>query len=131
MRIAIVMLAALSGCVAAGEPPTPGQEASASEDIRALQGRVVGAPQDCIDSQGLSGPQIVDRDTILYTAAGRVWRNKLSAACPSLRPYDTLIVELNGSRICRNDRFRAVQPGTSIPGPFCVLGKFTPYTRAQ
>jgi hypothetical protein len=44
-----------------------------------------------------------------------------------MRPMDIVIIDLYGSQMCENDRFRTVSPGTSIPGAFCRLGKFTPY----
>jgi hypothetical protein len=40
-----------------------------------------------------------------------------------------LVVELHGSQYCRNDRFRTVSAGSTIPGPSCFLGTFTPYRR--
>jgi hypothetical protein len=53
--------------------------------------------------------------------------SRLRAECPGLQPLDTLIVEVHGGRYCRNDQFRAVETGASIPGPICLLGDFVPY----
>ncbi|MEI9928657.1 MAG: hypothetical protein WDN44_14335 [Sphingomonas sp.] len=41
----------------------------------------------------------------------------------------TIVIELHGSEICRHDRFRTLDPGSSIPGPTCLMGKFTPYRK--
>ncbi|MCH7863407.1 MAG: hypothetical protein IH998_17535, partial [Proteobacteria bacterium] len=60
-----------------------------------------------------------------------LWRNDLASSCPGLRPYPTLIVEVHGSQLCRNDRFRVLDPGSSIPGAYCMFGKFTPYEKAK
>jgi hypothetical protein len=59
-----------------------------------------------------------------------VWVNRLEGHCPGLRPLNTLVVEPSlGGQYCRNDRVRAIEPGSSIPGPICPLGDFTPYRR--
>lgn len=95
-----------------------------------LAGRVAGAPVDCVDLSRLNGPDIVDSHTILYRQSGkRIWVTGPVGECPSLRPYDTLIVEVRGSRLCRNDLFRTVTPGLSIPSGICRLRSFVPYDR--
>lgn len=132
MRLAIIMAlgaAALAGCTANGEFQQSQQARADRELADALKDRVAGEPTDCVSTSGLDGPQIIDRKTILYRSGGRVWRNELAAECPGLSPFDTIIVELHGSQVCRNDRFRTVDPGSQIPGPTCLFGKFTPYTR--
>lgn len=50
---------------------------------------------------------------------------------PVAGPLTTVIVEMRGSQLCRNDQFRVLTPGTSIPSGYCRLGKFTPYTRPK
>ncbi|MEP9361258.1 DUF6491 family protein [Sphingomonas sp. KR3-1] len=129
---AIGAMLALAGC-AASSAMQASQQAEAQKDLAdALAGRVAGAPRDCISVSDSDGPQIVDDRTILYKPVGRtLWRNDLASSCPSLRPYATLIVEVHGGQLCRNDRFRVLDPGASIPGPFCAFGKFTPYEKGK
>ncbi len=98
---------------------------------KALAGRVAGPPVACIDSHVADGPQVIDNRTLLYRSAGKVWRNDLPDACPSLDDDSILIVEMFGSRLCRNDHFRTVERGTSIPGAICRFGDFTPYSKAK
>jgi hypothetical protein len=133
MRLAIIIgigAAALAGCTANSQYEQSRQARAERELGEALKGRVAGAPQDCISTFGTSGPQIIDGRTVLYRETGRrIWRNDLGAECPGLDPYATLIVEVHGSQICRNDRFRAVDPGSRIPGAYCLFGKFTPYEK--
>lgn len=102
--------------------------ASAADDP--LAGRVAGPPVDCIPlGQGVS-PQIVDQQTILYRQSGRrIWRTGPIGACPALRPDVTLIVEPFSGELCRNDRFRVLEPGAFIASGSCRLGAFTPYDR--
>lgn len=133
MRILpIIALAALAGCAASSEMQASEQAAGQKDLAAALGDRVPGTPRDCIPTSDSDGPQIIDSRTILYKPVGRtLWRNDLASACPGLRPYTTLIVEVHGSQICRNDRFRVLEPGTRIPGAFCMFGQFTPYERVK
>ncbi len=123
MRILMIPIAALT-LLGAAAP------ASQREDPlkRELGDRVPGKTVDCVGASFVDGPQIVDERTILYRESGRrIWRNDLPEACSGMRPLDTVVIEVWGSQLCRNDRFRAVSPGESIPGRFCRLGKFTAY----
>lgn len=125
MRIVLIPIAAL-GLLGAAAPAAPRKDALAE----ALAGRVAGKPVDCVEHSRLDGPQIIDEKTLIYRESGRrIWRNDLIAACPGLRPMDTLVVDVFGSQLCRNDHFRSVSPGMTIPGAICLLGKFTPYDK--
>lgn len=117
------LVVAMTGSVV---PATPHRDPLA----RALAGRVAGKPVQCIDHARLAGPEIIDERTILYRENGRrTWRNDLPDQCRGLRPFSTMIVEPFGSQLCRNDRFRTIEPGSSIPTAYCRLGSFTPYDR--
>lgn len=132
-RIAMIGLLALAGGCTPSAQMQASQQAEAARDLAdALGDRVPGTPRDCISTSDSDGPQIIDDHTILYKPVGRtIWRNDLAASCPGLRPYTTLIVEVHGSQICRNDRFRVLEPGTTIPNAYCMFGKFTPYEKAK
>lgn len=123
MRL-LPLLLILAGCAAAGtDRPAREQEALGRE----LAGRVAGEAETCISASPSAGLTIVDRRTLTYREGRTLWVNRLGAECPGLRPLATLIVEVQGSRYCRNDRVRAVETGASIPGPTCLLGDFVPY----
>jgi len=66
---------------------------------------------------------------VLYQEGRTVWRNELPVECRALEAGNTMVIEVNGGQLCNNDRFRMVEPGQSIPGPYCRLGKFTPYRK--
>jgi hypothetical protein len=122
---------ALAGCTASAEQAAQA-DAKANQDLlKAIGDRVPGAPRDCISASSSDGPQIIDNKTVLYRQAGRVWRNDLVYECPGLEPLKTMIVELHGSQVCRNDQFRTIDPGSHIPGAFCRFGKFTPYDKPK
>jgi hypothetical protein len=96
---------------------------------RELAGRSPGSPQDCVAASPGANLAARDSQTLVYRPGGTIWVNRLAAACPGLDPMSTLVIEAHGSRYCRGDRIRAVEPGQSIPGPTCSLGPFTPYRR--
>ena len=126
-RLALGMLAmTIAACATAADTR------KADRDLdEALAGRAAGAPVDCINPSFASGPQIIDDRTLLYRSGRRVWRNDLEARCPGLRPQAILIIEMHGSELCRNDLFRATEPGNVVPGPLCRMGKFTPYDKPR
>ncbi|WP_454279184.1 DUF6491 family protein [Sphingomonas sp. Marseille-Q8236] len=97
-----------------------------------LAGRVAGPPARCVDSSvAMSGPSIYDDNVIVINGGGkRMWKAKVRGQCPGLRPFNTLIVERWGSQICRNDRFRVLQQGMSIPSQYCFFDGFVPYDKA-
>lgn len=117
MKAAVLaMVAALPALMAARDDP--------------LAGRVAGKPQACLPSINQITPEVIDERTILYRFTGkRVWRTGPVGPCRSLRPLTTLIVEVNGGQLCRNDRFRVLTPGTTIPSAWCRFDSFTPYDR--
>jgi hypothetical protein len=126
MRL-LPLLLILAGCAATGsEGPSRDQEALSRE----LADRVAGESVSCISPPSSSAAlTIVDGRTLVYREGRTLWVNRLRDECPGLRPLDTLIVEVHGSQYCRHDRFRSLQSGSSIPGPTCRLGDFTPYRR--
>lgn len=94
--------------------------------------RVAGTPKRCVNLSQVGGNlTIVDASTIEYRESGRrLWRTSPVGGCPGMRPLNRLIVDaLSGTQVCRNDRFRTVEPNLSIPGPHCRFGDWTPYTR--
>ncbi len=95
-----------------------------------LAGRIAGPPVACIDLARVQGPTILDDKTILYRQSGkRVWRAVPIGSCEALRPPATIIVDVYGGQLCRNDRFRLLSYGMTIPSSYCRFGNFTPYDK--
>jgi hypothetical protein len=119
MRLLPILLLAACATGSAGE----------ADLSRELAGRSAGPPQDCVPAS--AGDSLVARDpwTLVYRRGDTIWVNRLAAACPGLDRAGTLIVEVHGSQHCRGDPVRAVEAGQSIPGPTCLLGRFTPWRR--
>ncbi len=125
MRLPFALLL-LSACAAPGsEGPSHDQEALR----RALAERQAGTAETCVSNTPSQSLTIVDNRTLSYERGGTVWVNRLEAECPGMQPLDTIIIEVQGSQYCRSDRFRVVEAGSSIPGPYCRLGNFVPYRR--
>lgn len=113
----------LAGCAPAGVQGS--QDAFATE----VAGRSVGKTQSCIAPFGNQNLRIVNRQMLAYGSGKTIHVNRLRAPCPSLRPMSTIIIEANGGQYCSGDHVRALDYGTTIPGPVCLLGEWTPYTR--
>jgi hypothetical protein len=118
MRLSTLLLALplFAGC-AAPPPPEPGVQADAI---------------DCIDLSRVSSRIAEGSDRIRFDLlGGRAYENRLPGRCPGLeasRNFGALAFEVQGNRLCRGDKVRAVDPalggyGSSVP---CVLGHFTP-----
>lgn len=123
-------IAALMGCTASAEMQSSELSRADKALAEALEGRTAGKPQECISASFSTGPEIISDKTILYREVGRtIWRNDIIGPCPSLAPMETLIVEIHGSQICHNDRFRVRSFGGGIPSAPCRLGKFVPYKK--
>lgn len=119
----------LAGCATYSETQSRRQAAAESALAKALEGRTAGKTQSCLANFGVTGPQIIDSKTLLYRDGRTIWRNDLPEECPGMQPDDLLVVEIFGSQLCENDRFRANPRGSVVPGVSCRIGKFTAYTK--
>ena len=124
----LLLLLALAGCAANGVSPDERERAALAED---LAGRAAGAPENCVSALPAQNLTVVDSRTLVLRSGSTLWVNRLEAECPGLRPLDILIVEMRGSQYCRGDHVRPLPRGSTIPGPICPLGSFTPYRRAS
>jgi hypothetical protein len=97
---------------------------------KALAGHVPGKTSECIDPKFASGPQIIGHDTLLYRQGSTIWKANVIGPCPSLEEGVTVITDIYGGQLCRNDKFRTLAPGESIPSAYCRLGNFTEYKPA-
>ena len=110
----------VAGCQ--GPPPAPQAAAGAL---------------DCIDLSRVVGRRAEGADRIRFDLlGGRAYENRLPGRCPGLarsRDFGALAFEVQGGRLCRGDRVRAVDPALggyagSVP---CPLGRFVPVPPAR
>lgn len=124
MRFPMIFLA-LAGC-AAVQPFGDREQNALSQE---LAGREAGGAQRCVSTTGNRSLRFVDDNTIAYGSGRTVWINRLDSPCPGSDSLDTVIAEIHGSQYCNGDRVRRLDRGSSIPGRFCRLGDFIPYTK--
>lgn len=130
MRL-ILLLAGAAVLIGAAPEPERSARAQARLD-KALAGRVAGATVDCVDVARLSGPSVIDSRTILYRdMSRRIWRNDLPEQCGILRPERIVVLQLQGSQLCRGDAIDILDRGLNVPMGSCRLGGFTPYEKGR
>lgn len=127
LAIGAAALIATAGIAASHRGDDNGQR----ELAKALAGHVAGKNVECIDPKMVDGPQIIDHTTLLYRRLGTIYKANIIGPCPSLDEGDTVINEVYGGQLCRNDKFRTLSPGETIPSPYCRLGGFTEYDRVK
>lgn len=94
---------------------------------KALAGHVPGKTSECIDPQFASGPTVIGHDTLLYHRGSTIWKANVIGPCPALDDDVTVITEVWGGQLCKNDKFRVLEHGATIPSGYCRLGSFQQY----
>jgi hypothetical protein len=131
MRRLSLAIAATALVATAGIAATQSGNSRAERDLaKALAGHVAGKTVECIDPKMTDGPQIIEHTTLLYRRGATIYKAKIIGPCPSLDEGDTVINDIYGGQLCRNDKFRTLSPGETIPSPYCRLGGFTEYKPA-
>ena len=117
--------------VGASSPDGPQRTAEATAKLdKMLAGRVAGEAKRCVTSGILTSPIGVDDHTLLFRDGPRVWRTELQSSieCGKIGPQSFIMTDSTANRICSGQQLDFSDSG--IRGA-CVLGDFTPYTRAK
>lgn len=125
MRPVLLLILAAAGCA------TSSSSSWREELDEELAGRVAGPAERCVSAGSGRSPTIAGPAAIVIREARTIWVSRLDRDCPGFGPLATLVVETHGSQYCDGDRVRALEPGLTIPGPYCRLRGFTPYRRAR
>lgn len=121
----LIFVAAAAVTVAGCSRPALNQASNAAD---ALSMRAVGRSQACISTEIAANLHMLDGHTVAYGYGRTIYINRLAHECPPLSQFDALAVEGGtAGEYCRGDRIRAVEPGTTVPGPYCLLGDWLPY----
>jgi hypothetical protein len=131
MRRALLLFPiALAGCTA--EPPAALSARAQSELAAELAGRVAGAPRDCLPRYNTAEMRAIGPQTIIYGSGRTIYRNDIQGACNGLgNPGYALVTQsFGGSHLCRGDIAQVRDLSTGTTRGSCVLGSFTPYTKA-
>jgi hypothetical protein len=97
---------------------------------------VASRQMDCINQSQIAGRHPSGPHSIVFEMVGGPnYRNDLPDRCPNLEHADQavsiVIADSDGSRLCRNDAVKIIEPGEARAtgtGAFakCRLGEFTP-----
>lgn len=120
------ILAVLPASAMAAPKQTPEQKLE-----KILDGRVAGAPSNCIPLYSVSNTQIIDKTAIVYHAGRTIWVNRPASGASSLDDRDTMVTKTVGSQLCSIDTVQLVDGGSRSWRGFVNLGEFIPYRRAD
>ena len=122
--VPVLGLVLLAGCAREGPEMAGGEDVLARE----LAGLSAGPPRTCVSASSTTQNLVpIDENTVIQRDGRTVWVNRLRGRCPGLRPPVTVVVQTHGSQHCSGDHIRPLEFGSSIPGPTCFLGEWTPY----
>jgi len=116
---------ALATMFVGGLMALPGCGGGESGTMAATQADSSGGNGVCLQSFLISHTSIPDDSTILYHMKdGKIWKNSLPFACPSLRNEGGFTYTSDAAEICS----KLITIRVLRSGIFCEMGQFTPYT---
>ncbi|NIJ38601.1 hypothetical protein FHR22_003325 [Sphingopyxis panaciterrae] len=125
------ILAAAAVAAAPGVAAAKDKLAPEARLEKLLDGRVAGAPQDCIPLASASSSQIIDKTAIVYRVGSTLWVNRPKGGAESLDDDDILVTKLTGSQLCSIDTIELRDRTSHMYSGFVSLGEFVPYRRAK
>ena len=129
MRKLLALIAPLAfAATAQAATPLDGEERLA----RALEGRVAGAPVDCISLRNVNATTVIDDTAIIYRVGSTLYVNRPRAGADSLNRFDTMVSHVTTGLLCSIDvvRMTDLRAGGMLTG-LVFLGEFVPYRRTQ
>lgn len=129
MRQLIATLFAATALIAV---PSAARErlAPEAELAKLLEGRVAGAPQNCISLSSARSSQVIDKTAIVYRIGSTLWVNRPDGGATSLDDDDVLVTRLTGNQLCSIDTVELRDRSSLFYSGFVSLGEFVPYRRA-
>ena len=127
----IVAGAGLAACSTAPQPVIRSAEKQA-EYVQLLEGKVAGAPVNCLPSYNADDMRVIDDNTVVFRQGGnRSYVAHLEGGCPNLGRggYAMLTKQFGSGSLCRGQIATVVDTGSGMTVGSCVFGSFTPYTR--
>jgi hypothetical protein len=126
-----IVAAFSAGFVLAVAPASAEPADREAELARALEGRVVGPPVDCVDLRRIRSSRMIPDTAILYDAGHTIYVNRPRAGADSLNQWDTIVTRTPTGRLCSIDSVTLVDlPSNSMTG-VVLLGEFVPYRRVD
>ncbi len=122
-----LLLPLLAAAPAAAERASPEAQLA-----RATEGRVAGEPVECNDAPRFTSSRIIDRTAIVYEdTGGTLYVNRPRGGARTLDDWDILLTRQFGTRLCRGDIVRLVDPTSMMQTGAVFLGDFVPYRRVR
>lgn len=130
-RAQILLLAGPALLAACTTSPQSARSPRAERELaEALEGRVAGKPERCINFDSSVQTEVIDQHTVIFRDGHTVYVQNPPDGCPGLGggAY-SLVTRPFGSQLCDRDVNNLVDLRTGMQGPVCVFGPFIPYTR--
>lgn len=121
--LTLLSLLALASC-AASSARSPDDETA--EIAKELAGKTAGEPRSCIPLDDARSAKAY-HDVLIYRTSRALTYVNAAQGCDSFDPDPIFVNQVMGSQLCRGDIVQLVSRTGGIPGPFCILGDFTPY----
>jgi len=129
-RIALT-LAALAGVALVAGPSVARERLTGDQKLaKLLEGRVAGAPKNCINTRVNSDSQVIDKTAVVYGRGRTIWVN-IPANARDLDSDDALLIRQTGAQLCRQDIVTTFDSAGGFYTGNLFLGDFVPYTRAD
>jgi len=121
--------AILAGCSMRQDIAKPLTDKQSIALAKALDGKVAGAPQNCLPLATRSDLQVISDSVLLYKEGRRtVYRNDVIGQCNGLAQDGIPVIQSFGGQQCRGDIIRVVDRTSGFGRGSCALGDFVPYT---
>lgn len=123
--VATVSAVLLTGVAVNARPRLNGEE----QLTKMLEGRVAGAPVDCIAMRNVGGSTVIDKTAIVYGSGRTLYVQRPRIGVTSLDSNDILVTELRTSQLCSIDTVQLRERNGFFWRGFVGLDKFVPYTK--
>ncbi len=95
-----------------------------------LDGRVAGAPVNCIQLYNIQSSEIVDKTAIVYRGRnGTLYVNRVNGSAAFLDDDDILVSKTYSSQLCSIDIIQLVDRSSRMSSGSVSLGEFIPYPK--
>lgn len=96
-----------------------------------LEGRIAGAPQDCLPLSAVAGSRVIDGTAIVYDAGSTLWVNRPDSGASLLHRDYMLVNRTSGRQLCSGDASKLRGQTNLIDRGSVSLGAFVPYRNVE
>jgi hypothetical protein len=125
-----VALGSAALLASAGAVQAKPRETGEQRLAKLLEGRVPGAPVNCLTHAQRATVTIIDKTALVYGSGRTIYVNRPRHA-DSLDSDDVLVTRLHGPQLCNLDVVRLQDRSSHVPVGFVSLAEFVPYRRVE